>query len=499
MTRAPPWVQRSATISAASAHTPAKGKASARELKCFDKATLQALSAPPGWDRKGSLLWGWQPVVEEEGEIVGVKVDALLAAEAPLRRTTTTTTTTTTRATTLFDASTPAELEAFLGSTLWVGDSLLGQFHREWVLTTGGKHTSWSENYILVNSYTMTVVGEQEFAQCKSMFGGRSRSGETAGTSTANSVPAAGVPASLFSQYPYTIVASTNDKDDITADDGGATALPATPYACPPPCDRICTKPGGLPSSREFDGLADHDKSIYSGYHHCLETNSWGKLVHEPNAVDTLILQTGHHFWKEVSFSKSPDVLVRLGCRARAGIVSAGAGSGETSLPSPFAYVGEDQNECPFDVLYRDMVEHVAKYLHGAGFAGRVIFVTSPPGHTGCNEAQVPSSVGAARKVAANDDRFKYHWDEPQENEFRWALAFRTFAPEIPFTVLNITGLSLSRPDAHPWGDCLHYCSPGGVVGTWVDSLLGLVRKLKRGCDTVSEEKIDKKSKMILF
>ena len=210
--------------------------------------------------------------------------------------------------------------------------------------------------------------------------------------------------------------------------------------------------------TREFDLLPAKRQEALSGYHNCLGGSSWALSLH---SYKTLVLQTGHHFWKEIHFSKSPDV-IRRGCKP--------VPTDETRLP--FDYV--DHNGCEYAFLYRVMVENVAKHLHNVGFAGRVIFVTSPPGHTDCNDAQSPWTASKSKTMAE-----KFHWNEPMENEHRWREAFSTFAPEIPFTLLNITGLSQARSDAHPWGDCLHYCEPGGVPATWVDILLALAGKLR--------------------
>ena len=148
MLRVPPWVLR-----AAEKNNEAKQLSpSSRESKCFDQATLQSLGAPSGWNRQDSLKWGWQPAMEN-GE---------LARTRALRDSLT---------------LTPAELEESLGPMLWVGDRLLGQFQKQWRLATGGKHTTWKKTFILVNSYTLEVTGDQEYRQCQSTLGGSIISG----------------------------------------------------------------------------------------------------------------------------------------------------------------------------------------------------------------------------------------------------------------------------------------------------------------------------------
>ena len=115
-----------------------------------------------------------------------------------------------------------------LGATLWVGDSLLRQFHLAWAHSSAALDgaSQFSESYLLVNAYSLSPMSPAEL-QC---------------ADTAH--PAA-----------------------------AATAEP--PY-CPP--------------------LQKNNASKYGGFQHLLDTVRWTERL---AGIDTLVLQSGHHWHKE--------------------------------------------------------------------------------------------------------------------------------------------------------------------------------------------------------
>ena len=175
-----------------------------------------------------------------------------------------------------------------------------------------------------------------------------------------------------------------------------------------------------------------HESNATPPYHRSIESlGTWGSLV-EKQYFKTIVLNTGHHFWKE-------------------------AGNPSEGFPL---------NVDPF-MKYGTMVKNVAIFLQESNFSGKVIYVTSPPGFPNCDSEWVPNTL----PLPALDI---YSWSKPMRNEHHWPEMFKTYAPDISFTVLNISFMSITRGDAHPPKDCLHYCQLG-LPDEWTRILQALL------------------------
>ena len=168
--------------------------------------------------------------------------------------------------------------------------------------------------------------------------------------------------------------------------------------------------------------------------HRSVKDLVWGSLLQE-KVFNTLILNVGHHWWKETSS------------------ISAEFEPGTNAFTK-----------------YSRMVEGVARFLMKIKYSGQVLYITSPPGFPNCDEEWRPNELPATMNNP-------YHWSKPARREHLWVDTFKRLASTIRFHVLNITQLSLTRGDAHPNGDCLHYCQIG-VPDEWSRVLLGALNKL---------------------
>lgn len=176
-----------------------------------------------------------------------------------------------------------------------------------------------------------------------------------------------------------------------------------------------------------------------------LERVAWTKYLHEN--VTTLVLQTGHHWWKE---SKYPSDIKK--CRTPGGVLDA------------FKEIGF----CDAFYKYKFMVRNVAQWLQTSVFKGRVIYVMSPPGHPRCGDNRAPTMNFDA---ALKSNKFK--WEKPMSREHYWKSEFSRTA--IQFDVLNITFPTLTRGDLHvSKDDCLHFCDHG-IPELWASMLQHLL------------------------
>lgn len=181
-----------------------------------------------------------------------------------------------------------------------------------------------------------------------------------------------------------------------------------------------------------------HNPNITTPYHRHISDIRWGSLVEE-NYYKTVILNVGHHFWKEKS-----------------------------SLSDGFPPETD-----PF-LKYSTMVKNVAIFFKDTGFKGDVIYVTSPPGFSGCNSDKFDTSPNSSPPGIKD----KFSWKRPAENEHYWLDLFEKHAPDVSFYMLNITMMSITRGDAHPGSDCLHLCQVG-VPDEWSRLLLGFLSKTR--------------------
>ena len=160
-----------------------------------------------------------------------------------------------------------------------------------------------------------------------------------------------------------------------------------------------------------------------TSYHRALMYFKWAKQL-QTRKYKTLIFNTGHHWWKETT-SKS---------------------------------MGFEPGTDAFK-KYPTMVKSVAEFMRSLNFTGHVIYVTSPPGFHGCRNDLPPNIEPPSWKDT-------YSWRRPAQVEPHWEQIFRKNSPNTKFSILNITGLSVLRGDAHPKSDCLHYCQVG-VPDEW--------------------------------
>lgn len=157
-----------------------------------------------------------------------------------------------------------------------------------------------------------------------------------------------------------------------------------------------------------------------TSYHRALMYFKSAKQL-QTRKYKTLIFNTGHHWWKETT-SKS---------------------------------MGFEPGTDAFK-KYPTMVKSVAEFMRSLNFTGHVIYVTSPPGFHGCRNDLPPNIEPPSWKDT-------YSWRRPAQVEPHWEQMFRK---NRKFSILNITGLSVLRGDAHPKSDCLHYCQVG-VPDEW--------------------------------
>mmetsp|Transcript_1627 Transcript_1627/g.6491 ORF Transcript_1627/g.6491 Transcript_1627/m.6491 type:complete len:433 (+) Transcript_1627:76-1374(+) len=174
-----------------------------------------------------------------------------------------------------------------------------------------------------------------------------------------------------------------------------------------------------------------HKPNATPPHHRSIENlGTWASLI-ETGTFKTIVLNTGHHFWKE----KQPSE-------------------------------GFPEGGNPFK-KYGTMVKNIAVFLQASNFSGQVIYVTSPPGFPNCDDKWMPGTLARAGVDP-------YSWSMPAQNEHHWSEMFETYAPNISFTVLNITFMSITRGDAHPSKDCLHFCQIG-LPDEWTRMLMALL------------------------
>lgn len=112
------------------------------------------------------------------------------------------------------------------------------------------------------------------------------------------------------------------------------------------------------------------------------------------------------------------------------------------------------------------VLETVQKFRAANKVASFPVFLTSPAAHTSCNQAYGPWSISKAQSV------FQFDYNAMIRKAELLALA-----EGATFPVLDVSYMSLLRPDAHSAQqfaprqvDCTHWCVPG-VPDTWLDFL----------------------------
>ena len=195
------------------------------------------------------------------------------------------------------------------------------------------------------------------------------------------------------------------------------------------------------PYSRQRKG----DKVVFAS---TMESLSWTKTflnLYKKNMDNFfLVINIGHHWWKESWYASSIE-----NCSTSNGIRD--------------AYVKLDTPICDAFYKYQFMVKNIFDLLEYHHFKGTLIYVTSPPGYPKCS-ANLPINT------LPNTDKVPYSWNKPMSIEYKWENIFYQNEYNFKFYVLNISRMSLLRGDAHPNNDCLHYC-PGTVPKVWARML----------------------------
>ena len=179
-----------------------------------------------------------------------------------------------------------------------------------------------------------------------------------------------------------------------------------------------------------------------------MESLSWTKtfLNKYKNTPENffLIINIGHHWWKEGQYASAIK-----NCSTRNGIRD--------------AYVQLKTKTCDAYYKYSFMVKSIFDFLKEQNFNGTLIYVTSPPGYPYCNEKIKVNTPPSVKNVP-------YNWNKPISHEYKWENIFHQGEYKFNFHVLNISGMSILRGDAHPPNDCLHFC-PGTVPAAWASML----------------------------
>jgi hypothetical protein len=105
-----------------------------------------------------------------------------------------------------------------------------------------------------------------------------------------------------------------------------------------------------------------------------------------------------------------------------------------------------------WDLVSRHVKQfHADEYIRGHNVT--VIVRTVTPPHVNCSVHSVVLEVAQEIKPGNPND---YHWDLfPIFDDIA-----KRYAAQLGWSVIDMSPLRL-RPDAHPEGDCLHYCIPG--------------------------------------
>jgi hypothetical protein len=169
---------------------------------------------------------------------------------------------------------------------------LLGQFFSAWQKLTGAANSVYFKSYMLVNSYTLAPMLPVDLIACKN--------GQPA-TATGTEIPCPPEtpketfkgPLSPFSPLlSSTLFSLSLSFLPILLSHPLLSPLPHTPT---PPHTRAHT-----PLLFAFTGTIDGiDAKFLSGYHSALPNLLWTQhLLHGARKWKTLVLNTGHHFWK---------------------------------------------------------------------------------------------------------------------------------------------------------------------------------------------------------
>lgn len=318
-------------------------------------------------------------------------------------------------------------LEQDGGPMLWVGDDLLAETFVAWQSLTGGAtNSTFHKAQTLVNSYTLAPMSAAEVSACEASSG---------------------------------------------ASSGSATI----------PCPPVGRHPTLWWENNDF---------------HQLHNLKWVQAF-EANAatLKTLVLGVGSEFWRTHLYSSSAD-----GCRTDGGVSHAFLPLTSLGLLDHETYL----RTCDvFDVKYRQSVRNVAAYVASvSAFKGKVVFITSPSGIKGCEGSTAPNALpSAAARFEADLDKRAYWFHTNAQgaifhpdvhgnvhafgrlraNEHEWRAAFSKHASRLKLSVLNISVMSDSRPDAlAPGSDCAAFCYPG-LPHHWAEMMLRMVEQMVYG------------------
>lgn len=193
---------------------------------------------------------------------------------------------------------------------------------------------------------------------------------------------------------------------------------------------------------------------------------NWTNLYHN---LDYIIFSSGKWFVKTAIYYKNDTI---LGCHY---------------CP------GRNLTELGFGFAYRKVINNVFNFIIKSNHKGMVFYRTSTPDHF--ENGEWFSGGSCQRTEPAEEGDFQYNelnriLREVELEEFEKA-ATRASEAGVKFKLLDVTPLSLLRPDGHPGPyrhfqpfakenkekiirDCLHWCLPG-PIDSWNDLLMEMV------------------------
>lgn len=212
----------------------------------------------------------------------------------------------------------------------------------------------------------------------------------------------------------------------------------------------------------DYNGVSSSEIELHLDI---LDSN-WTNLYHN---LDYIIFSSGKWFVKTAIYYENDTI---LGCHY---------------CP------GRNLTELGFGFAYRRVINNVFNFIIKSNHKGMVFYRTSTPDHF--ENGEWFSGGSCQRTKPAEEGDFQYNelnrlLREVELEEFEKA-ATRASEAGVKFKLLDVTPLSLLRPDGHPGPyrhfqpfarenkekiirDCLHWCLPG-PIDSWNDLLMEMV------------------------
>jgi hypothetical protein len=153
----------------------------------------------------------------------------------------------------------------------------------------------------------------------------------------------------------------------------------------------------------------------------------------------------------------------------------------------------KNQTELGFDFAYRKVLQNVFKFIITSNHKGTIFYRTATPDHF--ENGEWFSGGSCERTEPVQEGVFELNdltrvLREIELEEFEKA-SVKAMEKGVNFKLLDVTGLSLLRPDGHPGpyrhfqpfaknndekiiNDCLHWCLPG-PIDSWNDLVMEMV------------------------